>query len=172
MSTKRVMVSGALLVCMNEGALNLVDYLLPDVPLRQFVFTVPFPLRFLLAFDGALLGYVVRIFVDTVIGWYGRRHVERGLPPGESGAVAVIQRANSGQQAHPALSPELFIKTFGFEIVCQKCQSPLALIALIKNGDIAKKILTAMHLPSMVPELHPARPPPQEAEGGGENWVN
>jgi hypothetical protein len=51
---------------------------------------------------------------------------------------------------------ELLRKTFGFEIVCQKCQSPLRLIALIKNGDIAKKILTAMHLPSMVPELHPA----------------
>jgi hypothetical protein len=48
---------------MNEGALNLVDHVLPDVPSRQFVFTVPFSLRFPLAFDGALLGQVVRIFV-------------------------------------------------------------------------------------------------------------
>ena len=30
---------------MNEGALNLVDHVLPDVPLRQFVLTMPFPLR-------------------------------------------------------------------------------------------------------------------------------
>jgi len=54
---------------------------------------------------------------------------------------------------------ELLRKTFGFEIVCQKCQSPLRLIALIKSEDIVQKILTAMHLPSDVPELHPARPP-------------
>jgi hypothetical protein len=67
---------------------------------------------------------------------------------------------------------ELLRKTFGFEIVCQKCQSPLRLIALIKNEDIAKKILVAMHLPAEVPRLHPARPPPQEAEGGGDDWPN
>jgi hypothetical protein len=58
-------------------------------------------LRFPLAFDGALLGQVVRIFVDTVDGWYRRRHVERGLPPGETGAVAVIQRANSDLRLNP-----------------------------------------------------------------------
>jgi hypothetical protein len=60
----------------------------------------------------------------------------------------------------------------GAEIVCQKCQSPLRLIALIKNEDIAKKILVAMHLPAEVPQLHPARPPPQEAEGGGDDCPN
>jgi hypothetical protein len=29
---------------MSEGALNLVDHVLPDVPIRQFVLTMPFPL--------------------------------------------------------------------------------------------------------------------------------
>jgi hypothetical protein len=82
---------------------------------------------------------------------------------------------------------ELLQRTFGFEIVCQKCQCPLRLIALIKNQDIAKKILTAMHLPTElgptrpapaprgfaapVAQLHPARPPPRQA-GGGEDFVN
>jgi len=88
---------------MNEGALNLVDHVLPDVPLRQFVLTMPFPLRFPLAFDGKLLGQVVRIFMDTVAGWYRKRHVERGLPPGEAGAVTVIQRANSDLRLNPHL---------------------------------------------------------------------
>jgi hypothetical protein len=37
---------------------------------------------------------------------------------------------------------ELLRRTFGFEIVCQKCQSPLRLSALIKTEDIAKKILS------------------------------
>ena len=46
---------------MNEGAANLSDHVLPDeVPLRQFVLTLPFPLRFPLAFDARLLGAVLR----------------------------------------------------------------------------------------------------------------
>jgi hypothetical protein len=67
---------------------------------------------------------------------------------------------------------ELLRRTFGVQIVCQKCQSPLHLIALIKSEDIANEILTAMHLPTEVPELHPTLPPPWEAGGGGDDWVN
>jgi Putative transposase. len=69
----------------------------------QALVTLPFPLRFPLAFDGKLLGQVVRIFTDTVASWYRRRHVDRGLPPGETGAVAVIQRANSDLRLNPHL---------------------------------------------------------------------
>jgi len=86
---------------MNEGAANLVDHVLPDVPIRQFVLTLPFPLRFPLAFDGKLLGQVLRIFTDTVAGWYRARHAERGLPAGETGAVTAIQRANSDLRLNP-----------------------------------------------------------------------
>jgi len=39
--------------------------------------------------------------VDTVDGWYRRRHALRGLPSGETGAVAVIQRANSDLRLNP-----------------------------------------------------------------------
>jgi len=67
------------------------------------VVTMPFPLRFPLAFDGKLLGQVVRIFTDTVAGWYRSRHAERGLPNGETGAVTVIQRANSDLRLDPHL---------------------------------------------------------------------
>jgi hypothetical protein len=59
---------------MNAGALTLVDHVLPDVPLRQFVITVPFPLRFPLAFDGNLLGQVLRILIDTVAASLRSRH--------------------------------------------------------------------------------------------------
>jgi len=66
---------------------------------------------------------------------------------------------------------ELLRRTFGVEIVCSKCKGPLRVIALIKTEHIAKKILTAMHLPTEVPELHPARPPPGQT-GGGDDWLN
>jgi hypothetical protein len=73
---------------MAESAANLVDHVLPRVPLRQFVFTVPFELRARLAYDGKLLGAVGRIFVDSVLGFYRRtmRDVWRA-GTGHSGAV-------------------------------------------------------------------------------------
>ena len=69
-------------------------------------------------------------------------------------------------------------RVFGIEVVCTRCQAPLRLIALIKSEATAKKILDAMHLPSEVPRLHPARPPPGSpgVEGGeeqaGESCLN
>ena len=65
-------------------------------------------------------------------------------------------------------------RVFGIEILCKKCKAPLRLIALIKSEDTARKILTAMHLPSEVPQLHPARPPPTSCQEacGAEDWVN
>ena len=73
---------------------------------------------------------------------------------------------------------ELLRRVFGIEILCTKCKAPLRLIALIKTEDIAKKILTAMHLPADIPKLHPARPPPRSSGvAGGEDrasddWLN
>jgi hypothetical protein len=69
---------------------------------------------------------------------------------------------------------DLLRRVFGIEVICQKCQTPLRLISLIKSQPIARKILIAMHLPADVPELHPARPPPGRDRDGRneEDWVN
>jgi hypothetical protein len=98
---------------MSEGAANLVDHVLPDVPIRQFVLTLPFPLRFPLAFDGKLLGQVLRIFTDTVAAWYRRRQGARGLPEGETGAVTAIQRANSDLRLNPHFHTLFLDGTYG-----------------------------------------------------------
>ena len=69
---------------------------------------------------------------------------------------------------------ELLRRTFGFEIVCQKCHSQFRLISLVKTETVAQKILKAMGLPTEIPVLHPARhprPPPGDA-GGGDDWLN
>ena len=86
---------------MNAGALTLVDHVLPEAPIRQFVLTMPFPLRFPLAFDGKLLGQVLRIFTDTVASNYRKRLADRGIADGQCGAVTVIQRANSDLRLSP-----------------------------------------------------------------------
>ena len=72
---------------MSEGAADLVDHVLPAVPIRQWVLTLPFPLRFPLAFDGKLLGEVLRIFMDTVSGW--RRARRSRVGQGQGGQALV-----------------------------------------------------------------------------------
>jgi hypothetical protein len=51
---------------MCQGALNLLTYVLPGVPLRQWVLTLPYELR-PLAHERNLMGAVVRIFADSVM---------------------------------------------------------------------------------------------------------
>jgi hypothetical protein len=76
-----------------------------------------------------------------------------------------------GAKSHYIPWRDLLRRTFAIDIKCGKCHSPLRLIALIKTEAIAKKILAAMHLPTEIPELHPARPPPRETKGD-EDWLN
>jgi hypothetical protein len=74
----------------------------PRVPLRQFVFTVPFELRARLAYGGKLLGAVGRLFIDSVLGFYRRtlRDVWR-VGTGQSGAVTVVQRCSPDLRLNP-----------------------------------------------------------------------
>jgi hypothetical protein len=74
-----------------QSAANLVDHVLPDVPLRQFVVTFPFELRARLAYDGKLLSAVTRIAIDSILGFYKRRVRDEQTIKGQSGAVSVVQ---------------------------------------------------------------------------------
>jgi hypothetical protein len=83
---------------MAEQAANLVQAVLPWVPVRQWVLTVPHRLRYRLAFDLVLCRAVVGVFVRAVLGWYRRRARRAGWSDGHSGSVTVIQRFGSGLQ--------------------------------------------------------------------------
>ena len=74
----------------------LVDEVLPHVPIRQWVLTVPHSLRCKMAFDPALTGRVLRLFARAVSGWLRRRARRRGIVGVlKTGAVTVIQRFDS-----------------------------------------------------------------------------
>jgi len=81
---------------MAEQAAHLVDDVLPFVPVRQWVLTVPHRLRYRLAFDHALCRAVLGVFIRAVLGWYRRRGRCVGIPEGQSGTVTVVQRFGSG----------------------------------------------------------------------------
>jgi hypothetical protein len=63
---------------MTERAAHLVDYVLPDVPVRQWVLTFPHRLWYRLAWDHDGCRAVTRLFVRTVVGFLRRRLCDRG----------------------------------------------------------------------------------------------
>jgi putative transposase len=88
---------------MCQTAANLVEHVLPAVPLRQWVLTLPHELRGRLGFDGKVLGAVARIFVDSILGWYRRRLRAGTHERVEGGAVVAVQRASSDLKLNPHL---------------------------------------------------------------------
>lgn len=81
---------------MCDFAAHLRDHVMPDVPVRQWVLTVPVGLRFRMAFDPALAGIVLRTFLGIVSRWLRRRAREHGIRGTlKTGGVTVVQRFGS-----------------------------------------------------------------------------
>lgn len=76
---------------MTERARELEGNVLPVVPVRQWVLSFPYRLRFLLATNHKLTLAVLRVAMRAVLSFYRRRAKRRGLD-GRSGSVTVIQR--------------------------------------------------------------------------------
>jgi hypothetical protein len=79
---------------MSATAADVVDRVLPEVPLRQWVLSVPFALRVRLAADPVMLNVVSRVLWEEMRRWY--RGVS-GLTSGddvrvEAGAITFVQR--------------------------------------------------------------------------------
>ena len=78
---------------MADTAAHLVDRVLPRAPVRQWVLSLPFDLRYRLAHDARLTTAVLRVFVRRVFASLRRRARNRyaiGTP--QCGAVTFIQR--------------------------------------------------------------------------------
>jgi hypothetical protein len=77
---------------MADTAAHLVDRVLPRFPVRQWVLSLPFSLRFVVAFDRELCRQVRTAFMDGVLAVMRRRARRQGIRAGQSGAVVFVQR--------------------------------------------------------------------------------
>ena len=78
---------------MADTAAHLVDSVLPEVPVRQWVLTLPYPLRYRCAWDARLTSEVLRAFLRALFADQRRRaRIHHGVPRGQCGAVTAIQR--------------------------------------------------------------------------------
>jgi Putative transposase/Transposase zinc-binding domain len=85
---------------MAELAAHLVDGVLGGLPVRQWVLTLPFRLRYRLAYDHRLCRAVLGVFVRALLGFEQRRARVLGVR-GRAGSVTAIQRCGSALNANP-----------------------------------------------------------------------
>ena len=76
-------------------AAHLVDCVLPAVPYRQWVLSLPRQVRFLIARDSDLLTRVLGVFLGKVFAWQRRRARALGIEDPRCGAVTFVQRFGS-----------------------------------------------------------------------------
>jgi hypothetical protein len=85
-----------------DSAAHLVDRVFPEVPVRQYVLSPPFDLRYRLAFDQALCSEVLRIFVQSVFTSHrGRARKILQMRKAYCGAVTFLQRSGGSINLSP-----------------------------------------------------------------------
>jgi len=81
---------------MADTAAHLVDRVWPHVPVRQWVLTLPYPLRYRCAYDPKLASEVLRAFLRALFSELRRRiRREDGIRADQCGAVTFLQRFGS-----------------------------------------------------------------------------
>src|SRR5438034_1778968 len=94
---------------MADTAAHLVDRVFPEVPVRQWVLSLPFSLRYRLAYDACLVSEVLRIFVQAVFRSLGGRAREHaGIPRSQCGARS--EEHTSELQSHSDLVCRLLLE--------------------------------------------------------------
>jgi len=86
---------------MTMQAAHLVDNVIGLVPTRQWVLSLPFSLRYKLAYDHKLHREVTKIFTSIVSDYYQKQAENNSVIGGYTGAVTFLQRAGGSINLNP-----------------------------------------------------------------------
>jgi hypothetical protein len=122
---------------LSESAALLVDEVLPPVPIRQWVLSVPFALRYLFARDPKAMSAALLIAYRTIAGFQIRKAGLRRRQ-GECGAVTLIQRFGSALNLnvhfHMLVPDGVYVRTAsGFHFKPLAGPTPAELQALVQR---------------------------------------
>ena len=86
---------------MADTAAHLVDRVFPIVPVRQWVLSLPFALRYRMAYDAQLTSDILNVFIRALFGELRRRARELlALRSSQCGAVTFVQRFGDALNAN------------------------------------------------------------------------
>lgn len=80
---------------MAETAAHLVDHVIPEVPVRQWVLSVPIPMRYWLSSNPKLLTHVLKKIIRVIDGYYKNKAKSFGIEKPRTGAITFLQRFGS-----------------------------------------------------------------------------
>ena len=86
---------------MAASAMHLVDKVLPDCPVRQWVLSLPYALRRLLSADKKVFGAVLKVFKRVVEQFYLERAKHDGIPDPKTGMLTIMQRFGGSLNFNP-----------------------------------------------------------------------
>ena len=154
---------------MADTAAHLVDRVLPEVPIRQWVLSLPFALRYRLAYDARLTSAVLGAFVRTVFGSLRRRARRHwSVARGQCGAVTFVQRfgdaLNLNVHFHSLLLDGVYeTSPYGsprFHPLPPPDDAEVARVV----GDVAARIARLLERRGLGPEADPADADPLSAK--------
>jgi hypothetical protein len=130
---------------MAERAAHLVDHVFPDVPIRQWVLSVPYRLRYRLAWDHDLCRAVVAVYLRAVLGWLRRRARLDEVADGRGGAVAVLQRFSGALNLNVHVHALVLDGVFAKDRAGAPAFHPVPGLTAL---DVAEVLATADHAPA------------------------
>jgi putative transposase/transposase-like zinc-binding protein len=127
---------------MTERAAHLVDAVLPWVPVRQWVLTVPYRLRYQMAWNHGLSRAVLGVYTRVLLDVYARGARERGIEGGQTGMVTALQRAGSGLNVnlhfHTLVLDGVFTEEPGDALAFHSAPGP-------RDAEVAAALATIRH---------------------------
>jgi hypothetical protein len=122
---------------MAEHAAHWVDHVIPHVPTRQWVLTVPWGRRWLLARNPALLKGVHRIAMRIVERWYARQ--ANATQEGKAGSVTVVQRFGSDIRLNLH-----FHSIFLDGVYCKKANGALKFRPVVPHTEDVERLVVSI----------------------------
>lgn len=131
---------------MNDEAAHLVDYVLPEVVMRQWVLSFPYKLRYQMAHNSKLTNKILSIFIQVVSSYQKNRAKQSGIKAARPGAVTFIQRFGSALNLnvhfHTLFADGVFYKStdggYGFLRLPEPTQEELFLLATKIQNKVQK----------------------------------
>jgi hypothetical protein len=147
-----------------ERAARLVLRVLPDVPVRQWVLTLPHRLRYVLAWDHDGCRAVAGLLMRAVFGFLRRRAREHGVADGRGGAVVIVQRFGG------ALNLNLHLHALVLDGVFAPDGARIRFRALpaVTTADVAEVLATVV--PRVAAWLA-RRGGPADEDAGADTWT-
>ena len=120
---------------MVDTAAHLVDRVFPRVPVRQWVLSLPFALRYRLAYDSEMVTAVLGVFIRALFGLYRRMARDYGIDQTQCGAVTFVE-IWVGRQSQPPFPCQSASTAFTRQASTDsRSSSPYGLQKTVKSGS-------------------------------------